>query len=104
MKAANMRNSSGNAVLNQFIITGQEYTQGVAESELSTAYEVFQSYDTIVCKIEYNNRGKHVTLDTEKWRYSCTTSRYRNIFLQETTKETQQKIDSSEYVLADLNN
>jgi len=44
-----------------------------------------------------------VILDKKYWNYSKTTSKYRNKFLNETTKETQAKIDSGEYVLKDLN-
>ena len=35
--------------------------------------------------------------------YSKTTSKYRNMFLGETTKETQKKINSGEYILTNLN-
>ena len=34
---------------------------------------------------------------------SRTTAKYRNQFLDESTKETQAKIDSGEYILTDLN-
>ena len=44
-----------------------------------------------------------IFLDKQTWNYSVTTSRYRNIFLDESTKETQKKIDSGEYILTDLN-
>jgi hypothetical protein len=33
-----------------------------------------------------------VYLDENKWDYSVTTGKYRNIFLGETRKETQKKI------------
>ena len=35
----------------------------------------------------------------EDWNYSATTSKYRNKFLNETTKETEAKIRSGEYTL-----
>ena len=38
----------------------------------------------------------------DKWDYSVTTSKYRNIFLNENKKETEKKIKSGEYVLTDL--
>ena len=44
-----------------------------------------------------------VEIDKHYWDYSTTTGRYRNIFLGETKKETQKKIDSGEYVLTNLN-
>jgi|WetSurMetagenome_2_1015567.scaffolds.fasta_scaffold00711_34 hypothetical protein len=61
--------------------------------------EIFQSYDTIICIIE----NGAVTLDKNLWNYSTTTSKYRNKFLGETTKDTQKKINSGEYKLADIN-
>ena len=42
-------------------------------------------------------------LGRKYWNYSVTTSKYRNQFLNETTKETQAKINSGEYKLVDLN-
>jgi hypothetical protein len=77
---------SGGPVANQFII----YTiEG----------EYFQSYDSIIA---FNNNGK-ITLDDYYWDYSRTTSKYRNEFLGEGTAETRAKIESGEYILADLN-
>ena len=61
--------------------------------------EIFQSYNSVICIIE----NGAITLDTNFWNYSTTTSKYRNKFLGETTKDTQKKIDSGEYKLADLN-
>lgn len=60
----------------------------------------FQSYDSIICLID--NKGQ-TYLDDKFWNYSKTTSKYRNQFLNETTKETQSKIDSGEYKLVNLN-
>jgi len=57
---------------------------------------IFQSYESIIVKIK---AGK-VTLGRH-WNYSVTTTKYRNMFLGETTKETQAKIDSGEYVVDD---
>lgn len=59
----------------------------------------FQSYRTIIVK---KSEGR-IYLDEEKWNYSPTTSKYRNIFLGETTAETKKKIESGEYILTDLN-
>ena len=80
---------------NQFIITddnGNEY---------------FQSYETIIAKksLWAMNTGTEDRIELDpKWTYSKTTSKYRRIFLDgETTKETQTKIDSGEYILTDLN-
>ena len=58
-----------------------------------TGERFFQSYDSVIVKI---HKGK-VTLGRH-WNYSKTTSKYRNRFLGETTKETQAKLDSGEYL------
>ena len=62
----------------------------------STGERVFQSYNSIICKV--NSKTGKVTLGRH-WNYSVTTAKYRNQFLNETTKETQAKIDSGEYVV-----
>ena len=87
MQVQNMRSPRGNTVPNQFIINhnGEEY---------------FQSYRVIIAKID--NNGKRY-LDSYYWDYSVTTGRYRNLFLNETIKETREKIESGEYILMDLN-
>jgi len=89
MKVRNMISpSSGRAVANQYEIEG----------EGGDLY--FQSYDSIIVKIE---EGRRVILDEYYWDYSTTTGKYRNIFLNEKKAETQKKIDSGEYKLANLN-
>ena len=60
----------------------------------------FQSYDSIIVKID--NTGK-TFLDERYWNYSKTTSKYRNQFLGECTKETEAKIKTGEYTLCNLN-
>ncbi len=69
--------------------------------------EYFQSYDSIVAKRERVIVGveddKIITLDINYWNYSNNTIKYRNMFLNETTKETKSKIKSGEYVLVNLN-
>jgi len=60
---------------------------------------IFQSYNSIICK---KSQGK-IYLDSIYWNYSKTTSKHRNIFLNETTKETLKKINSGEYILSNLN-
>lgn len=79
---------SGRPVANQYIIYSKDY-------------RVFQSYGSRIVAID-KSTGQ-VYLDRRRWDYSKTTSRYRNIFLRETTKETEAKIKSGEYLLADLN-
>lgn len=98
MKVKNMTGNSGKAIANQFIITTTEHDCNV---------EYLQSYKSIIirqCFGNYNTGIKpSITLDKRFWDYSKTTGKYRNIFLGETKAETQKKINSGEYILADLN-
>ncbi len=93
MKVENMTSSRGNKIANQFII------------EQDDDNEFFQSYNSIIVHrgMDYENNKLFTHLDINKWDYSVTTSKYRNMFLGETKKETQAKIDSGEYQLVDLN-
>ena len=75
-------------VKNQFIIH-DDFTNS----------KFFQSYDSIIAQI----KNGQVYLDRDKWDYSITTGRYRNLFLGETKKETEAKIKSGKYILTDLN-
>ena len=100
MKVQNMTSANGNKVANQFIISHDE----LHGDDGNVYVESFQSYDSIIATKRVFYKGGHeVTLDRTTWNYSKTTSKYRNQFLNETTKETQAKIDSGEYILADLN-
>lgn len=90
IKVENMSGSrEGKPVANQFIIT--------VDND-----RYFQSYDSIIALKRF---GKYpqIVLDEHYWNYSTTTSKYRNKFLGEDTKETEKKIKSGEYVLANLN-
>lgn len=90
MRVTNMTSKSGNPVANQFIIEDRNK-------------RTFQSYDSTIAVIEYSQGRVSITLDEFYWNYSTITSKYRNLFLGETKKETQAKIDSGEYKLAELN-
>jgi hypothetical protein len=81
-------NNNGNPVRNQFRITTNDG-------------EFFQSYKSIIVFLDFKS-GK-TFLDENKWDYSVTTGKYRNLFLGETKRETEKKIKSGEYVLYDLN-
>jgi len=83
-----MRSPNGNQVPNQFAIHTDEG-------------RYFQSYNSIIAFI--NNKGQ-VFLDDYYWDYSRTTGKYRNIFLGENKKVTEEKIKSGEYKLKELNN
>lgn len=87
MTIKNFTSPRGNDVPNQFEIRFGGTT-------------FYQSYKSIIVKKE-NGR---TYLDENKWDYSKTTGKYRNIFLGETKKETQMKINSGEYILTDLSN
>lgn len=81
---------SGREVANQFILTGRFENKDFA---------IFQSYNSLIA-IEV---GGQITLDKNDWDYSRTTNKYRNDFLGENTQETRKKIESGEYLLAELN-
>ena len=87
-KVENITSSRGNKVANQFIFT----------DEIGNRY--FQSYNSVIAKI---NPLDQIYLDQKYWNYSNTTGKYRNIFLNETIKDTKAKIKSGEYILTDLN-
>ena len=61
----------------------------------------FQSFESLIAMSD--NEGK-IYLDVNKWDYSTTTGKYRNIFLNENKSLTQKKINSNVYSLVDLNN
>lgn len=83
----NMTSHNGNKIANQFLITTQD---GV----------YFQSYRSIIA---FEGNDGVTTLDEHYWDYSKTTGKYRNIFLGESKKETEAKIKSGVYKLANLN-
>lgn len=103
MKVTNMTSNSGNSVANQFIIDGA-VVQLPDDTYTGT---MFQSYDSNIVLIAHDcgNTGNihRVFIDENYWDYSVTTGKYRNQFLGETKKETQEKIDSGEYTLVNLN-
>jgi hypothetical protein len=90
IKVESMYNKKGNKVVNQFILYTDEG-------------RYFQSYNSIIAFIPYDKNKKR-QLDKNTWAYSVTTSKYRNLFLNETTKQTEQKLKQGIYELTDLNN
>ena len=66
MKVYNLINAKGNTTVNQFVIedNGNIY---------------FQSYESLICKIDRNNT---VSLGTD-WNYSTTTSKHLYEFLRQ---------------------
>jgi hypothetical protein len=99
IKVSNMTSSNGNDIPNQFIIKTEAGTY-------------FQSYESVIA-FEPNNIARYpdentpderkIQLDKNYWDYSKTTGKYRNQFLGETKKETQENINSGVYILTDLN-
>jgi len=87
VKIYNMESPNGNKVANQFEI----YTD---------KGKYFQSYRSIIVFI--SNKGQ-VYLDENYWDYSRTTSKYRNIFLNDDTKSIKEKITSGKYKFKELN-
>lgn len=99
MKVSNMTLNNGNSIANQFII--EEHGRGALGN--FNMRRTFQSYDSIIAIKTYWDESTDIDLDKNYWDYSKTTGKYRNLFLGETKKETQKKIDSGEYKLVDLN-
>ena len=90
MKVSNIINNRGNIVANQFIIEDDKATY-------------FQSYKSIIVKIERTETGTRTYLDPVYYNYSRTTSKHRSTFLNESTKETEKKIKQGVYILENLN-
>ena len=82
LKVENMTSSRGREVPNQFIIYTDEGTY-------------FQSYNSIIAFIPKEGKTEIGT----DWDYSQTTGKYRNQFLNETKKETEQKLKNGTYIL-----
>ena len=81
---------SYNNIPNQFIIYDDNKTY-------------FQSYKSIIVKIERLEDKVVTYLDPVYYNYSRTTSKYRNAFLGESTKEIESKIKQGVYILQELN-
>jgi|11_taG_2_1085331.scaffolds.fasta_scaffold30109_2 hypothetical protein len=91
-KVRNMENpTSGNIVANQFILENNKYY-------------TFQSYQTIIAKIEKGFLGKTI-LDNNALKYSRTTTKYLKVFLDNnlSTKEIQQRVNTGAYKTRNLN-
>jgi hypothetical protein len=99
MKVRNIESTRGNKVANQFVI--EEEGRGALGNFIKR--ETFQSYDSVIAVRTIWEGATEISLDADKWDYSKTTGKYRNIFLGETKAETQKKIDNGTYKLEDLN-
>jgi len=103
MKVENMKTAQGNKVKNQVIIY-----DAILDAEVNTIAgkmrdtikgTMFQSYDSNIAFKSYDGQ---ILLDKIYWDYSVTTSKYRNLFLNESKKETEKKIENGTYILTDL--
>lgn len=107
MQISNMINERGNTVKNQFIL--KEEGRG-ALGNFKTR-KTFQSYNSIIAVMtEWDKKEAegcrsniNIELDETYWNYSRTTSKYRCLFLGETTKETEQKLKDRIYQFKNLN-
>lgn len=100
MKVKQMTNNNGDAVKNQFIMT----EEGRGALGNFTRRLTFQSYDSVIAiKTFWPDGTLKVEIDINKWDYSKTTGKYRNLFLGEDKATTQKKINLGVYELVDLN-
>ena len=78
MKIENMKSTKGNKVANQFIIKFNNYT-------------AFQSYSTLIAVYSHEND----TLYLDEKKYSVTTSKYTNMFIEQYQPLTISKVDNN---------
>jgi len=94
MYISNMISNSGNKVVNQFVVTDGDTTY-------------FQSYDTVMAKIEEKLNGRDITIDVSIYDPnlggSKTTAKYLARFLLENKKDTLYKIQTGLYHVTNLN-
>lgn len=88
LEVTNLTSNKGNKIPNQISIE--------TDKEI-----LFKSYNSIIVKIDKETNKTY--LCTIFWNYSKTTSKYRNIFLGEDKKTTEQKIKDGIYLLTYLN-
>ena len=88
MNVQNMTGKNGRAIPNQFEVIDSE------------GREWFQSYKSMIA---VKGLDGIVSLDSEYWNYSNTTSKYRNQFLGMTTKEVKEGIKNGNILLTNLN-
>lgn len=78
MKIENMKSHKGNKVANQFILEYGNYT-------------AFQSYSTLIAVYSHEND----TLYLDEKKYSVTTSKYTNMFIEQYQPLTISKVDNN---------
>ena len=85
----NITNKKGNKIANQFIITTDKG-------------QLFQSYKSIIA-FKPKDNTKPIELDCNKWDYSYTTSKYRNLFLNCETKDIKKMAKEEKLIFVNLN-
>lgn len=98
MRVSNMTSPrTNNKVANQFVITD------------NNGYKYFQSYDSVIAKIEDDGESRIIFLDKHLWDYSRTTVKYLAQFLRyeagepiNTKKDIQEQIKSGDLKLTSL--
>ena len=93
-KVRNLYSKNGNFVPNQFKIV---------QTKKNYCLHTFQSYDTIIAKIEYKNNEKKIILDKFALDYSRTTSRYLYQFMHMNRTEINKLIKLNTITLKNLN-
>jgi len=109
MEIQNMKSPNGNDVPNQFVITSTNSNDSIFD--YPNEIKVFQSYETNISLIDTNLKSKTQNIKIDHlWNYSRTTTKYLCQFLRYYTgkaingkKDIQDKIDSGEYTLTNLN-
>ena len=102
--------------MNILTVDNNTYNLNAVPNEIEDLHTeiYFQSYDSMIAKkvkkmtsdfdrspiMQYEEK---IYLDIKYWDYSVTTGKYRNIFLNETKKETEKKIKDGVYTLTNLN-
>lgn len=92
--ARNLYSDNGNKVLNQIEIT---------QTKKNYCLHTFQSYNTIVAKIEYKDNKRKITFDTHALNYSRTTSKYLYKFMMMNRKEIDKLIKEKQIKFKNLN-
>jgi len=85
---------------------GESYNvgSGVNLENINLVKKLIKICKKMRIKIGNKTMGRNpIYLDEKYWDYSVTTGKYRNIFLNETKKETEKKIANGTYELTNLN-
>ena len=93
-KTKNLRSNRGNFVPNQ---------HEIIQTKKDYCLHTFQSYDTIIAKIEYKNNKKKIIFDTYAMEYSRTTNKYLYSFMLMNRQEINKLIKLNQITFKNLN-